>query len=371
MKFVVNRDLFTRALARIQGVLSRKASMQVLSNVLLTARPDGRLQVAATDLDITFDSMIAAEVIEPGRITIDGKRLYDVVKSMPGEQVNLAISDEDRVALTCQNTEFVLHTTTAEKFPTLPTAEGTALSPVDGTALRELIERTSFSVSTDESRPSLNGVQLCSVGGNRLRMVSTDGHRLSRGERDAGRDAELPQNDGVIIPRKGVGELRKLLDEVGKEVEFGFVDNMLVVAAPSLTLFIRLIDAEFPEYTQVIPKSSEKRAITKRLPFLAALQRIGILASERTHGVRIEISEGVGVLLSDNPDLGRAREEIIIEGYTGEPMTIAFNARYVQDILRILSAEKVEMALNEALSPGLFREHGNDDYLFVVMPMRI
>ena len=371
MKFVVNRDLFTRALARIQGVLSRKASMQVLSNVLLIVRPDGRVQVAATDLDITFDSMIAAEVIEPGRITIDGKRLYDVVKSMPGEQVNMAVTDEDRVTLTCQNTEFVLHTTTAEKYPTLPSAEGTALIPLDGTALRELIERTAFSVSTDESRPNLNGVFLQSLGGGRLRMVSTDGHRLSQGERNAGRGTDFPADDGVIIPRKGVGELRKLLDEVGKEVEFGFVDNMLVVAAPGLTLFVRLIDAAFPDYTQVIPKSSERRAIAKRLPFLAALQRIGILASERTHGVRIEITEGAGVLLSDNPDLGRAREEIVIEGYEGKPLTIAFNARYVQDILRILSAEKVEMALNEALSPGLFREHGNDDYLFVVMPMRI
>lgn len=371
MKFVVNRDLFTRALARIQGVLSRKASMQSLSNVLLTVRPDGRLRVAATDLDITFDSMIAAEVYEPGRITVDGKRLYDVVRSMPGEQVRVDVTDQDRVTLTCENTEFVLHTSSADAYPTLPSAEGAALTAVDGLVLRELIERTSFSVSTDESRPNLNGVFLQSLGGGRLRMVSTDGHRLSQGERDAGRDAKLPPDDGVIVPRKGIGELRKLLDEVGREVEFGFVDNMLVVAAPGLTLFIRLIDAAFPDYTQVIPKSSERRAVVKRLPFLAALQRIGILASERTHGVRIEIRPEMITLLSDNPDLGRAREQLDIEGYDGNTLTIAFNARYVQDILRILSAEKVEMALNEALSPGLFREEANGDYLFVVMPMRI
>lgn len=372
MKFTVDRDLFARALARVQGVLSRKATMAVLSNVLLEARPQGEVRVAATDLDVTFDGSVLAEVTAPGRVTVDGKRLYDVVRSLPGEKVDIEVGADERLTIRCRNTEFVLLGASADQFPSLPTVEGVELLPLSGTALHELIERTAFSVSTDESRPNLNGVFFRCVGNNRIRMVSTDGHRLSQGERDASRDGgTLPERDGVIIPRKGVGEVKRLLEEVGDEVSFGFTDNMLVMGAAGLLLFVRLIDAAFPDYRQVIPKSSERRAIIKRLPLLAALRRIGILASERTHGVRIAVRPGSITLLSDNPDLGKAREEIEIEGYEGGELTIAFNAKYVQEILGILSADRVEMAMNEALSPGLFREFENDDYLFVVMPMRI
>ncbi|MCA9544771.1 MAG: DNA polymerase III subunit beta [Myxococcales bacterium] len=371
MKLVVNRDLFARALARVQGVVSRKSSMQAISNVLLQASTDGRLRVAATDLDVTFDGAIAARIGEPGEITVDGKRLYEVIRSLPGEEVDLSVGDAHQVKLVCKNTEFTLLGATADQYPELPSAAGVAFTPVDGLALRQLIDRTIFSVSTDESRPNLNGVFFRSLGGGRLRMVSTDGHRLSQGERDAGREGDIAEHDGVIIPRKGVSELSRLLGEVGADVRFGFLDNNLVVGAEDLTLFVRLIDAAFPDYRQVIPKASGKKAVVNRLAFLDSLKRISILASERTHGVRIEVHEGRMVLSSDNPDLGKAREELPIEGYNGDELVIAFNARYVRDILGILDAEKVELALNESLAPGLFREHGNEDYLFVVMPMRL
>jgi DNA polymerase III subunit beta len=370
MKFVVNRDQFARALGRIQGVLNRKATMPSLSNVLLEAAVDGNLRVAATDLDVTFDGVITTSVSAPGRITVDGKRLYEVVRSLPGEQVDVAVNDEARMTLSCKNTEFVLHGAGADNYPGLPDAAGLDLTPLNGTALKELIERTLFSVSTEESRPNLNGVFFECLGEGRVRMVSTDGHRLSQGERDASRGADIPQRDGVIIPRKGVAELKRLLDEVGSEVAFGFLENQLVVSTGQLHLYIRLIDANFPDYTQVVPKSSERRVVLERAPFLSSLKRIGILASERTHGVRIELRPGNMVLLSDNPDLGRAREELDIE-YDGGELIIAFNAKYVREVLGILTAEKVVLALNEALSPGLIREHENEDYLFVVMPMRI
>lgn len=373
MKFVVNCEKFTRSLGRIQGVLSRKATLPVLSNVLLEAAGPDRLRVAATDLDVTFDGTIEARITEPGRTTVDGKRLFDVVRSLPGEEVDIEVGDEEKLVLRCKNTEFMLLGTTADNYPALPAADSASLLPVDGGVLGELIERTRFSVSTDESRPNLGGVYFRCMGEGRIRVVSTDGHRLSQGERDARRDgADIPEREGVIIPRKGVEELKKLLDEVDAEATtFGFLDNNLVVSAGETTLFVRLIDAAFPDYRQVIPKSSERRVVLDRMPLLNSLKRIGLLASERTHGVRIELRPGRMTLLSDNPDLGKAREEMEIEGYDGTELIIAFNARYVRDILSTLSAPKVEMALNEALSPGLFREHDNDGYLFVVMPMRI
>ncbi|MCB9534750.1 MAG: DNA polymerase III subunit beta [Myxococcales bacterium] len=371
MKFVVNRDLFTRALARIQGVVSRKATMPVLSNVLLEASGADQLRVAATDLDVTFDGQLAARTTEPGRITVDGKRLFEVVRSLPGEEVDVEVGDEERVTLRCKNTEFVLLGMSADSYPKLPSLDGLELVDADGSVLRELLERTMFSVSTDESRPNLNGVYFRCLGDDRIRMVSTDGHRLSQGERAAGRGAPIPERDGVIIPRKGVTELKRLLDEVGAEIAFGFLENNLVVSAGDLSLFVRLIDANFPDYRQVIPKSSERHVVLQRVPFLNSLKRIEILASERTHGVRIELAPGTMTLISNNPDLGSAREEVAIEGYDGGDLVIAFNAKYMREILGILSAEKVELALNEALSPGLIREHENQDYLFVVMPMRI
>lgn len=374
MKFVVERDSFTRALARIQGVLSRKATLPALSNVLLEADESG-LRVAATDLDVTFDGTVDARISEPGRTTVDGKRLFDVVRSLPGEEVDIEVGEDEKLVLRCRNTEFMLLGNPADDYPVLPDSKGAEMIPVDGEALKELIDRTRFSVSTDESRPNLNGVFFRCMGEGRIRMVSTDGHRLSQGERDARADeAPIPEREGVIIPRKGVEELKKMLDEASSAklpVTFGFLDNNLVVRADEVMLFVRLIDQAFPDYRQVIPKSSERRVVLDRMPLLNSLKRIGLLASERTHGVRIELRPGRMTLLSDNPDLGKAREEIPIEGYEGGELIIAFNARYVRDILSTLTAPKVEMALNEALSPGLFREHQNDDYLFVVMPMRI
>ncbi len=371
MKFVVNRDLFARSLSRLQGVLNRKATLPVLSNALLEARPEGTLRVAATDLDVTFDGRIPARVEAPGRITVDGKRLYDIARSLPGEEVAITVTPEQQIQLKCKNAEFVLLGQGAEAYPTLPSAEGVELTPIDGVALRELIDRTAFSASTDESRPNLNGVYFQCLGEGRVRMVSTDGHRLSQGERDARREKDIPARDGVIIPRKGVGELKRLLDEAGAEVSFGFLENNLVMATGELRLFVRLIDAAFPDYKQVIPKSTQRNVVLERGTFLGSLKRIAILASERTHGVRVELSGERMVLTSDNPDLGKAREELPLDGYTGGDMSIAFNSKYVVEILGVLAGDKVEIALNEALSPGLFREHGNPDYLFVVMPMRL
>ena len=370
MKFAINRDLFSKALGRIQGVLSRRASLPVLSNVRLEIIDDGKLRISATDLDVTHDGYLACRGAMQGSVTVDGKRLYEVVRSLPGEEVDVQVTDESRVVLQCKNAEFVLLGTASDTYPKLPDAHGVKLFPVDGTGLRELLERSMLSISSDESRPNLNGVYFKCLEGDRIRMVSTDGHRLSQGERGVNRDAAIPPHDGVIIPRKGVMELKRLLDEAGKEVSFGFLDNNIVVASAGNFLFVRLIDATFPDYMQVIPKSSERIIVLDRVPFLDSLKRIGLLASERTHGVRVELTDGLMTLLSDNPEFGKAREEIEID-YTGGDLIIAFNAKYVTEILATLSAAKIEMALNEALSPGLFREHGNDEYLFVVMPMRL
>ena len=370
MQFEINRDLFSKSLSKVQGVLSRKAAMPILSNVFLSVDDNGLLKIAATDLDVTYDGQISCKCIQSGSITVDGKRLFDIIRSLPGEQATVTVNAEYQLNISCLNTEFVLLGSSIESYPPLPSIEQVTLSTVDGFALKELLERTMLSISTDESRPNLNGVFLDFVENGKLRMVSTDGHRLSRGEKAVEGSETLPEREGIIIPKKGVTELKRLLDEVGSEISIGFLDNHLVIKTNETSLFVRLIDAAFPDYQQVIPKSSERIIVLERVSFLQSLRRIGLLASERTHGVRIELNQGLMTLFSDNPDFGKAREDIEVE-YDGPSMTIAFNAKYIQDIMNILNAEKVEMALNEALSPGLFREHQSEDYLFVVMPMRV
>ena len=371
MQLVISREALSRGLARVQGVINRKATLPVLSNALLEASVDGFLRIAATDLDVTFDGRLPARVVQPGRITVDGRRLYEIARNLPGEEVSISVDEDLRIVLRCKTSEFVLLGASAEGYPALPSAGGVGLHRIDGTAFRSLIERTQFSVSTEESRPALNGVFLHCIGAGRVRMVSTDGHRLSLAERNLGPDSNLGERDGVIVPRKGIGEIRRLLDEVGNEVEFGFLQNNLVMRSGDLLLFVRLIDAAFPDYNLVIPRSSERRVSVERSVFFSAIKRIAILASERTHGMRLELSKTKLTLVSDNPDLGKAREELEVQGFTGSDLIIAFNSKYVMEILSVLTAERVVLLLNEALSPGLIREEANDDDLFVVMPMRL
>lgn len=371
MKLTVSRDALVQALSRIQGVINRKASLPVLVNVLLEADEDGQLRVAATDLDITIDGWIPAKVDVAGRTTVNGKRLFEVTKSLSEGDILLDLTHEDRLMIRSGKVEFVLNCTSGDEYPALPAADGVEFMAVDGEVLRELIERTIFSVSTDDSRPNLNGVYFCALGEGRVRMVSTDGHRLSLGERVAERGEEITAGDPLIIPRKGLSELKRVLDEVGREVRFGFMENNMVLAAEDLTLFIRLIDLKFPDYKAVIPKSNQYQILIDRLTFLGALKRIGLLASDRTKSVKIELHPGQMTLTSENSDMGRAREELSITGFEGEHLEIAFNARYVRDILSILTAERVEMSLNQELAPGLFREEDNSAYLFVVMPIRV
>ena len=372
MEFAVNREQRVRALKRVQGVLSRKSnSGQSPSDVLLEADDSGRLRIGATDLEVTYDGYLNARVTSPGKVTVEGKRFFEVTSVLPVEDILIKTDDDNQMLIvTYRNNHYSLKMSSPDMYPELPSREGTSLVPIDGAVLRELVDRTMISVSTDNTRPMLNGVYFTCIGNGVVRLVSTDGHRLSQGERNASRDADIPARDGVIIPRKGINELKQFLSEFGREVSFAVAENLFVAAASDVTLYIQLIDAQFPDYKAVIPKKSERHLNVSRLDLLNSLRRIEILASERTHGIKIEITNGHMILKAENPDCGSAHEELEIEGYDGGDLSITFNSRYVSDILKILSSDKIEMALNEHLSPAIIREVGSEQYLFVVMPMR-
>lgn len=368
MKITASKSKLARGLARAQGAIAKKPQLPILSNVLIEANGD-RLRIVGSDLDVTVDGYVDARVENPGRVTVDGKKLYDIVRSLPGEEVSMAVDDALKVDIKSRSSAFTLNGLPAVDYPQVPDTDGVALAKVDGEALRELIERTSFSIATDESRPNLTGAFVQTIADGSLRFVSTDGHRLSCGTRNA-LNGELTI-DGVIVPRKGIAEVKRVLDESLADVSIGVLHNNLIVDTPDSRLMVRLIDAAYPDYQQVIPKSSKCAVFVNRVDMLKTLKRLIIVASDRASGVKIDISESSMVLGSNSQDIGSATEELTPDQYDGEDMTICINARYMIDVLSALSADTVSISLNEETSPCVVRESGSNDYMFVVMPMRL
>jgi len=256
----------------------------------------------------------------------------------------------------------------AREFPQFPKFEEGKLSTIPGKVIREMIERTIFSVSTDETRHSLNGVFVEESNGGKARMVATDGHRLAIIEREIG---SLGLEKGVIVPRKGVAELKKLLEEEEGAVAIGFRENLWLVVKGNVELFMRLIDGDFPDYTKVIPKDNPNIVKIAREGLLRALRRVSILSSERYKGIKMELKEGRILISASNPDLGEAVEEIE-SSYQGKPLVIGFNARYLMDVLTILgTAEDIEIEFKDEVSPSIVRQTGDKEYLYVIMPMRL
>jgi DNA polymerase-3 subunit beta len=257
----------------------------------------------------------------------------------------------------------------AREFPQFPNFEAKGQAGLPASLIRGMIERTIFAVSTDETRYSLNGVFIEQTAGGTVRMVSTDGHRLAFEEQALG---ALGLNKGVILPRKGLGELRKLLENADEGVvSIGFKENMALISKDKVDLFMRLIDGDFPDYTKVIPKGNPNLAKIDHADLLQALRRVSLLSSERYKGVKLEFSQDSISISANNPDLGEAVEEIDAD-YKGAPISIGFNARYILDVLGVLGNDaEVSIELKDELSPSVIRRPGSPGYLYVLMPMRL
>jgi DNA polymerase III subunit beta len=376
MELKIGVQELSRALARSQGIVEKKSTMPILSHVLLEAMRGDDLTVSATDLDVSVTSSHKCEVLKEGKVAVPAKQLFEIVKTLPEKDVVLKRAQNNWLELRSGAAEFRIVGLAAEDFPALPRFEKVAFVVVPPRSLLEMIELTAFASSTDETRYNLNGV-FFEPSGAALRTVATDGHRLSLAERAFEGDFALKK--GVILPRKGLGEMKKLLlDSAEGDVKLGFVENSAVLQLPSVKLVMRLIEGVFPDYRQVIPKAGEKSFQVGRERFLDTLRRVSILSSDKAHAVKLELEKGHLRVLSHNPDLGDAKEEIPVE-YAGEPLKIGFNARYVMDILQALAtlepvaAQDVVVELSDDLSPGVVKPAGESatHYTAVVMPMRI
>jgi DNA polymerase-3 subunit beta len=375
MKLTITRGELTRGLSRIQAVVDKRNSMPILANVLLEAAGEedelGILQLSATDLEVGIQGSYVADVAEPGRLTVSAKKLYEIVRELPDEKVHLEATPNCYLTIRCARAEFTLAGTSAGEYPTLPTFTPARTVVVQAAILSNMIERTMYAASVDETRYNLNGVFLeVRADTGKIRMVATDGHRLAMVDRALGDDVAALAS-GVIIPRKGLAELKRLLDEEDSdEVELAFEGNSGLARKGTVTLVMRLIEGEFPSYDQVIP-ISVPRQITVAVENLAqALRRVALLSSTRSHTIKFQVSEGHIDISSSNPDLGDAHEQLDID-YVGEPAAMAFNARYLLDALAATHAKEVIFGFENELTPSRIIPTDDDDTLAVVMPMRL
>jgi DNA polymerase-3 subunit beta len=369
MKISIQRSDLQKGLARIQSIVEKRNTMPILANVLLEAE-EATLGLAATDLEVGIRSTHPAEVHEAGRVTASAKKLHEIVRELPDEPIHIEATADAYLSIKCARADFTLAGNAAEEYPTLPTASPGKTAHVQAVVLAQMIERTMYAASMDETRYNLNGVFIELVPDTgKFRMVATDGHRLAYVDRVLGADLG-GLDSGVIIPRKGLAELKKLVDEEdADEVEIGFEGNSGLVRKQGVTLVMRLIEGEFPNYRQVIPKQQTRQVTIPSETLVHALRRVVLLSSERSRAVKFELSSGLLKLSSNNPDLGEAHEELDID-YEGEELEIAFNARYLTDCLAGLAAKEVRLGFQDSLSPAQLVPTDDEDTLAVVMPMR-
>lgn len=365
MHFEVQQDRFAAALALAQTVADKRSTMPVLANVLLQAEGDS-VVCSATDTMLALTERVPATVKSSGSLTLEVRYLNNLVKTLEPGDVSIKALENHWAHIVSASSEFKLMGMAESDFPSLPDPGKAKFVDVPAHAVIDLIQKTQFSVSTDEARVNLNGA-LFECDGNSATMVSTDGHRLTKIELEL---AGPKLAKGVIIPRKGMLELRKVLERCDGSVGLAVVDQHLFARSENLTLSIKLNDVAFPPYRQVIPQEHRREIEIDRTTLLHALRRAEVMAPERTATVRVELSEGKLDLLADNPDLGNAHQSLEVE-YSGESLVAGFNARYLLDVLEAIDTERVVMQFQGELDPCVLRPVDGPDYLGVVMPMRI
>ncbi len=372
MKLTIERSALLKTLAHVQSVVERRNTIPILSNVLVDVA-DGRLSLTATDMDLTIVDSVAAEVTEPGATTTPAHTLYDIVRKLPdGAQVEISTTgDNNHITLRAGRSVFTLATLPREDFPAGGDGDLPHRFSVQPKDLRNLIDRTRFAISTEETRYYLNGIYLhASESGTAqvLRAVATDGHRLARFEMPLPKGAEgVP---GIIVPRKAVGEVRKLIDEAEEPVEIALSDTRVRLSFDSTVLTSKLIDGTFPDYERVIPSGNDKVVEVDCQSFKAAVDRVSTISSEKSRAVKLMIENGAITLSANSPENGTATEEVPVS-YSGPGIEIGFNSRYLLDIAQQIEGDEAEISLADSASPTIVRDKSDASALYVLMPMRV
>ena len=365
MEIRIAKNEFLRGLRLAQGIADRKSTMPMLANVLLRTQGKNQLLVAATDLNVSLTAELKCTAVSEGGITLGAKNLYELIANAPGDEVTLKKSDNHWAEIKSGKVVYRIVGMPDRDFPKVPDHREATYSTLESAVLKEMIERTLFSVCNDETRFHLNGVFFESDG-SKSRMVSTDGHRLSKVERTIANGPKL--SAGIIIPKKGLMEIRRVLD-AGPSCKLAIKTPHLFLVQEDIALAVKLIDAQFPPYEQVIPKEHKKVITVDRVRLSDALRRAQLMSSE-TRGVKLAATKEGITITSDNPDLGEVREELDAD-YGGDAIAIGFNPKYVVELLGQMASDQITVKLGGELDPALVEPTGGDAYLGVVMPMRI
>ncbi len=372
MKLSIERGALLKAMAQAQSVVERRNTIPILANVLIEAE-ENAVQFRATDLDIEVVDKAKAMVARSGASTVSAVMLHEIVRKLPDGAL-VTLEDEGvsgRLTVEAGRSNFSLTTLPKEDFPIMASSEYATNFSAKAADLRRLFDKSKFAISTEETRYYLNGVYMHVVavdGGNALRCVATDGHRLAR------IDASLPEGademPAVIVPRKTVGELRKLLDDDDMAIAVSVSETKVRFATPDITLTSKVIDGTFPDYTRVIPQNNTRKLEVDAMEFAKAVDRVATVSSERSRAVKLTLVEDRLVLSVTSPESGAAEEELAV-AYRDEQLQIGFNAKYLLEIANQVDRENAVFMFNSSSDPTLMREGNDLTALYVVMPMRV
>jgi DNA polymerase III subunit beta len=362
MKFKVDKNVLIKGIDTIQNVISAKATLPILSNFLLDAQKNN-LKLTATDLNIGISCVIPVDIQEPGLITIPARRFSSIIKELSDSEISINSKKNNIVIIETDSCQFKIIGLPAEEFPKLPEFKDKEVIGLEQAFLKQMLNRTAFAVSMDETRYILNGIMF-KISQNNITLVATDGKRLAIDIKKLSKPATKEIN--MIIPIKTIQELqRNLQDNAPLSIIIGA--NQVLFDLGNTMIISRLIEGEFPDYQQVIPAQAENKIKLNREQFLLAIRRASLLSTPDYQAVKFEVFKNKLVLSKSTPDVGESREEVAME-YSGKELLIGFNPNYLIDVLKNLDAETVELEISGSEKPGVIR---NDGYIYIVLPMRL
>ena len=370
MQFTIKKENLLKLLYLTNSIVEKRNTMPILSNVKLVVERD-LLKVAATDLEVSLLGSTTAEVISQGSIAVDAKVLYEIIRELPDSNCSIKLVKNQKLEIESGKSIFKINVTSSDEYPSIAGVEVKDSISVEAKRLHEMIEKTAFAVSTDETRYNINGVYVENLeteeSGKCIRLVATDGHRLAMIERSAD---GLDIKKSVIIPKKGISELRKVLEDNDGVAFVSVSDGFFTVKSNDVVLGIRLVDGQFPDYKQVIPKTHKTTISLDKNSFLSAVKRVSLVTTDRSKALKLAFANNTLIVSSSSPEYGDASDSISVD-QKGDDVTIGFSARYLVDVLQAMSnTETITIRLNGDLGPGLFIGTSDDMYRCVVMPMR-
>ena len=371
MEIRIDKDASFKSISRVQSIIEKRSNMPILSMVLMSAS-DSFVHISATDLEISFQERIPAEVIVPGSVTISGRKLFEILKESKSSEIYIKENENNWVFISDGQARYNLACLPAEEYPVFVEPEDVVTIEIEGNVIREMINKTIFSVTMDEAGFKLSGIyteKIAQEGRTLLRMVSTDGHRLSMIDKEIKGVEDITISGGMMIPKKGMSELNKMASE-GSTIHLGFKNNNCVAKREDSIIVIRLLESKFPDYSAVIPKKTNHNIPINRTTLLDGMRKMIILSNESYRGVKITLEDNNMELVSINPDLGDAQENLKVE-YKGERLEAGFNARYFIDALQAMDSDIVELGFIDNSSPCLLTGSEDKGFLGLIMPMRL